>query len=110
MINDSGASVLFVALGAPKQEIWICENLGNLKTYLNIGVGASIDFLAGTVPRAPKLMRNAGMEWLYRLAKEPKRLWRRYLVRDSKFIFILFRELIINKRRRHDGSKITSGN
>ncbi|HEV8019733.1 MAG TPA: WecB/TagA/CpsF family glycosyltransferase [Candidatus Lustribacter sp.] len=78
-IAASGANVLLVGLGSPKQEYWLEENLGATKCGVGIGVGGSFDVLAGTVPRAPRLWRKAGLEWLYRLIREPSR-WRRQLV------------------------------
>jgi N-acetylglucosaminyldiphosphoundecaprenol N-acetyl-beta-D-mannosaminyltransferase len=78
-INDSEAEILFVAYGAPAQELWIARNLKHLKPVnLAIGVGGAFDFLAGKTKRAPLLMRKTGLEWLYRLAKEPKRVKRIY--------------------------------
>lgn len=91
IINDSGAEILFVAYGAPAQEMWIYRNLKYLKTVkLAIGVGGAFDFLAGKVKRAPAWMRKCGLEWLYRLIKEPKRAKRIYnaVVKfPIKFIF-----------------------
>ena len=74
----SNANVLLVGLGSPKQEYWLEEYLGATKCGVGIGVGGSFDILAGTVPRAPRLWRRAGLEWLYRLIREPAR-WRRQL-------------------------------
>ncbi|MDR0931024.1 MAG: WecB/TagA/CpsF family glycosyltransferase [Clostridiales bacterium] len=73
-INNSGADFLAVALGAPKQELWITKYRAQLKPRLCIGVGGALDVIAGSVKRAPKLWQRAGLEWLYRLLKEPKRL------------------------------------
>jgi N-acetylglucosaminyldiphosphoundecaprenol N-acetyl-beta-D-mannosaminyltransferase len=84
--------VLF-AFGAPKQELFIAEVQDALRPAVLLGVGASLDFLAGTVPRAPAWMSEHGLEWAYRLAREPRRLWKRYLVRDPKFLVILLRSL-----------------
>ena len=92
-INASQATCLVVGLGAPKQEIWIYKYRHRLlyaKTFL--AVGAAIDFEAGAQPRSPKWMSAIGMEWAYRLIREPKRLWRRYLVRDPKFFWMVARE------------------
>jgi N-acetylglucosaminyldiphosphoundecaprenol N-acetyl-beta-D-mannosaminyltransferase len=77
-IAASGANVLLVGLGSPKQEYWLEEHLGATKCGVGIGVGGSFDVLAGTVPRAPRMWRGAGLEWLYRLVREPSR-WRRQL-------------------------------
>ncbi len=86
---DTKPHLVLVALGAPKQEIWIDQVRGALRPAVLVGVGASLDFLAGTIPRAPRWMAGSGLEWLYRLGREPRRLWRRYLVRDPKFLLVL---------------------
>jgi N-acetylglucosaminyldiphosphoundecaprenol N-acetyl-beta-D-mannosaminyltransferase len=91
-IRAARPDLLMVALGAPKQEIWIGQNAGQLGNAVALGVGASVDFIAGRVPRAPRWMSKAGLEWCYRLAREPRRLWRRYLVNDPKFLVILARD------------------
>lgn len=81
LVNASGATVLAVGLGAPKQELWIAEHRALMPGVTRfLPVGATLDFEAGAVPRAPAWMSNSGLEWLYRLAHEPRRLWRRYLV------------------------------
>jgi N-acetylglucosaminyldiphosphoundecaprenol N-acetyl-beta-D-mannosaminyltransferase len=85
--------VVLVGLGAPKQELWIAEADPMLRGPVLLGVGASLDFLAGTLRRAPRWMSASGLEWLYRLGQEPRRLWRRYLVRDPRFLLILLRDL-----------------
>lgn len=93
MINQSEASVLAVGVGAPKQEKWIIkykDRLPNIKIFL--AVGATIDFEAGNVKRSPKWMSNAGLEWLYRLLVEPKRLWRRYLLEDLPFFWLILKQ------------------
>lgn len=86
MIDDSGASVVFVGLGCPKQELWMAAQRGRIMAVM-LGVGAAFDFHAGTLKRAPLWMQRFGVEWLHRLASEPGRLWRRYLVSNSKFLF-----------------------
>ena len=89
-INDSGASVLAVGVGAPKQEKWIYKHknrLHKIKTFF--AVGATIEFEAGYTHRAPKWISEAGVEWLYRLVQEPRRLWKRYLVDDTAFLFLV---------------------
>ncbi|MFL5311507.1 MAG: WecB/TagA/CpsF family glycosyltransferase [Myxococcales bacterium] len=83
--------LLLVALGAPKQELWIAARRARLAPAVSIGVGAALDFLAGAVPRAPRWMQGAGLEWLYRLAQEPRRLAARYLRDDPKFLAVLLR-------------------
>ena len=89
IINDSGATCLIIGLGAPKQEIWITRYrsaMPNVKVYM--GVGATIDYEAGAVDRAPRWMTRIGLEWLYRITTEPKRYWRRYL-RDMEYFWLL---------------------
>jgi N-acetylglucosaminyldiphosphoundecaprenol N-acetyl-beta-D-mannosaminyltransferase len=90
-IKATSPDLVFVALGAPKQELWIERALDEICPAVAIGVGASLDFLAGRVRRAPALMSSAGLEWVYRLAQEPRRLWRRYLIRGPRFVAILWR-------------------
>lgn len=90
LINDSGATVLAVGLGAPKQEKWIVKHEGKLKKVkIFLAVGATIDFEAGIVKRAPKWMSDAGLEWLHRLVLDPKRLWKRYLVDALPFFWLV---------------------
>ncbi len=92
-IQNSGATVLAVGVGAPKQEKWIQKYKGqlpNIKIFL--AIGATIDFEAGSIQRAPKWMSELGMEWLYRLWSEPKRLWRRYLVDDPQFFWLILKQ------------------
>jgi N-acetylglucosaminyldiphosphoundecaprenol N-acetyl-beta-D-mannosaminyltransferase len=77
-INASQADIVWVGLGSPKQEFWMAEYRERLHAPVLIGVGAAFDFLTGAKPQAPKWMQRAGMEWLFRLLSEPRRLWRRY--------------------------------
>lgn len=86
-INSSGADVLWVALGAPKQDRWIWENRGRLRVPVAIGVGAAFQFLAGKVPRCPDWIGRMGLEWAFRLLKEPRKLWRRDLIEGLRFVF-----------------------
>lgn len=86
--------ILWVGLGAPKQELWMRKMAGRLDVPVMIGVGAAFDYLAGTKPAAPSILRHVGLEWLFRLATEPKRLWRRYLVSNSTFVWLLAREYL----------------
>ncbi|MBN1758323.1 MAG: WecB/TagA/CpsF family glycosyltransferase [Chitinispirillaceae bacterium] len=85
-INKVSPNLLFVALGSPKQEIWICRNRKKLKANIVIGVGGSFDFVAGITPRAPIWIQKISLEWLFRLLMEPKRLWKRYLITNTYFI------------------------
>ncbi len=92
MINSSGCDLLWVSFGCPKQENWIVKNIDKLKIPLAIGVGAAFDFHSGKVKRAPLFMQKIGMEWLYRLFQEPKRLWRRYFVGGLSFLMIILKQ------------------
>ncbi len=87
------ADLVLMAFGAPKQELLIARIAERVKPAVLLGVGASLDFIAGTLKRAPPIFRQFGFEWAYRLAQEPRRLWRRYLVNDPKFALILMRSL-----------------
>jgi N-acetylglucosaminyldiphosphoundecaprenol N-acetyl-beta-D-mannosaminyltransferase len=82
--------LIFVALGPPKQELWIHRSMDLLRPAVSLGVGASLDFLVGKYKRAPTWMGRVGLEWLYRLLQEPRRLWRRYLVEAPRFLGIVF--------------------
>jgi N-acetylglucosaminyldiphosphoundecaprenol N-acetyl-beta-D-mannosaminyltransferase len=93
-IREARPHIVLVALGAPKQEIWIDATREQLRPAVLLGIGASLDFIAGTIPRAPRWVSQAGLEWLFRLSREPGRLWRRYLLRDPKFLMILGRSLV----------------
>ena len=90
LISDSGAKIVFVGRGCPRQEKWVAENKDHIPAVL-IAVGAAFDFHAGTVKQAPAWMQNVGLEWLFRLIQEPKRLWKRYLVTNSIFLFLFFK-------------------
>lgn len=92
-IADARADLVLMAFGAPKQELLIAHIADRVKPAVLLGIGASLDFIAGTIKRAPPLFRKTGFEWLYRLGQEPRRLWRRYLVNDPKFALILLRSL-----------------
>jgi N-acetylglucosaminyldiphosphoundecaprenol N-acetyl-beta-D-mannosaminyltransferase len=85
--------VVLVAFGCPKQEVFIHRVSQAIAPAVALGIGAGLDFIAGTVARAPSWISKVGLEWAYRLAREPRRLWRRYLVRDPKFLLILLREM-----------------
>jgi N-acetylglucosaminyldiphosphoundecaprenol N-acetyl-beta-D-mannosaminyltransferase len=91
-IEASGTNILFVGLGCPKQERWIAEHRNSLSCVM-LGVGAAFDFHAGHKPQAPEWMQTAGLEWLFRLCREPRRLWRRYLYHNPRFLFHFARQL-----------------
>lgn len=92
-IAESGANILFVAISSPTKENFLYENKHLLKNVNFImGVGGSFDVVSGKVKRAPLWMQNSGLEWFYRFAQEPKRMWKRYLVGNTKFIFLVLKE------------------
>jgi N-acetylglucosaminyldiphosphoundecaprenol N-acetyl-beta-D-mannosaminyltransferase len=92
-IRDAKADLLLVGMPAPFKEIWCEEHRDALATPAILGVGGAFDVMAGFVPRAPRLMQEAGLEWAWRLAMEPKKLWKRYLVTNSAFLALLGRTL-----------------
>lgn len=96
-IASSEVRVLFVGLGAPKQDEWAAEHQGRVPAVM-VGVGAAFDFLAGDKRQAPRWMQNAGLEWVFRLSTEPKRLWRRYLHHNPRFVWLFARQLVLARR------------
>jgi len=92
-INTSSARILLVGLGCPKQEIWMSEHRGRINAVM-LGVGAGFDFHAGLKSQAPAWMQSIGLEWFYRLATEPRRLWRRYLYNNPRFIILAILDLL----------------
>ena len=92
-INQAKPDVLWVGLGMPKQEKWIFEHRHALKVPVVVGAGASFKFISGTVPRAPTLVCNLGFEWLWRLAQEPRRGWRRVVLDAPQFVVLVFLQL-----------------
>ena len=97
MINEAKPDILFVGVGAPKQEKWLYNNLDKLDVKVGLGVGASIDFIAGNIRRAPKWMQKSGLEWFYRFISEPGRLFRRYFIEDMALIPLVMKEILYNK-------------
>jgi N-acetylglucosaminyldiphosphoundecaprenol N-acetyl-beta-D-mannosaminyltransferase len=93
-INASGAGVVWVSLGCPKQELWMAAHRGRVRAVM-VGVGAAFDYHAGTLSRAPQWMQNVGLEWLHRLVSEPRRLWRRYLITNTLFVFGAMKQLLL---------------
>lgn len=100
-INQSGATVVFVILGCPKQERWMASMKGRINAVM-IGVGGALPVMVGMQKRAPSWLQNCGLEWLYRLMQEPRRLFKRYVVTNSMFIYLFLKKIAMNKR--------TSGN
>jgi N-acetylglucosaminyldiphosphoundecaprenol N-acetyl-beta-D-mannosaminyltransferase len=98
-INRSRADVIWVGVGAPKQEKWMAAMRDRLDAPVMIGVGAAFDFHAGLVPQAPNWMQSSGLEWLYRLAHEPRRLWRRYARYNPRFVTGFARQYLRHRMR-----------
>jgi N-acetylglucosaminyldiphosphoundecaprenol N-acetyl-beta-D-mannosaminyltransferase len=99
-IEDSGAAVVWVGTGQPRQEQWMARMRDRLSAPLLVGVGAAFDFHAGLVPQAPAWMQRNGLEWTYRLSREPRRLWRRYAVRNPRFVAGFLRQYLEHRRTR----------
>lgn len=93
LINAANPDVVWVGLGSPKQDLWMQSMRERLNAPVLIGVGAAFDFLSGEKPQAPKWMQRAALEWLFRLLTEPRRLWRRYLIYNTKFILRLLHHM-----------------
>jgi bacterial polymer biosynthesis proteins, WecB/TagA/CpsF family len=99
LINQLRPDFIWVGLGAPKQERWMYSNISKLNYGMMFGIGAGFSYLAGDTKHAPDWMKNASLEWLYRLVQEPRRLWKRYFTTIPPFIILATRELIIEKFR-----------
>lgn len=100
-INATGTRIVFVGLGCPKQEFWMVAYTNHVNAVL-IGVGAAFDFIAGTVKRAPSWIQKSGLEWLHRLVSDPKRLWKRYAITNTLFIWFAFKEFVNLKSKQSD--------
>ncbi|MGA2863856.1 MAG: WecB/TagA/CpsF family glycosyltransferase [Verrucomicrobiota bacterium] len=98
-INDSGCRILFVGLGCPKQERWMAQHRGRVLAVM-LGVGAAFDFIAGVKKQAPAKMQQLGLEWLFRLATEPRRLWFRYLYHNPRFLVLIGLQLLKHRDSR----------
>lgn len=90
MLAQTRADVLWIGLSTPKQERFMAAHAGKLPVKLMVGVGAAFDLLSGNLDEAPDWMKRSGLQWLYRLVKEPRRLWRRYLINNPRFIYLVF--------------------
>ena len=95
-INNSGTGILFIGLNTPKQDFWMAAHKGRVQAVM-VGVGAAFDFLAGSKPQAPRWMMRYGLEWLFRLATEPRRLWKRYLKHNPRFVVLFALQLLRHK-------------
>jgi N-acetylglucosaminyldiphosphoundecaprenol N-acetyl-beta-D-mannosaminyltransferase len=100
-INHSQADVVWVGIGVPKQEKWMAQMRPRLEAPVLVGVGAAFDFHAGLVPQAPSWIQESGLEWAYRLAQEPRRLWKRYLRYNPMFVAAFAQQLIEQRRATH---------
>jgi N-acetylglucosaminyldiphosphoundecaprenol N-acetyl-beta-D-mannosaminyltransferase len=92
-INASGARILFVGLNTPKQDYWMAAHKNRVQAVM-VGVGAAFDFLAGAKPQAPRWMMPLGLEWIFRLATEPRRLWKRYLKHNPRYVLLVALQLL----------------
>jgi N-acetylglucosaminyldiphosphoundecaprenol N-acetyl-beta-D-mannosaminyltransferase len=90
---------VWVGIGVPKQEKWMAEMRDELTSPVLVGVGAAFDFHAGLVAQAPAFLQDVGLEWAYRLFQEPRRLWRRYLRYNPRFVVALARQLVARRRQ-----------
>jgi len=99
MINASGADIVWVGLGTPKQDLWMARMRPRLQACILVGVGAAFDFHAGLKPQAPKIMQDLSLEWLFRLICEPRRLWRRYLINNPRFLYHLAKQSLSGSSR-----------
>jgi N-acetylglucosaminyldiphosphoundecaprenol N-acetyl-beta-D-mannosaminyltransferase len=99
-IDSSGAAVVWVGTGQPKQEKWMARMRPRLSTPMLVGVGAAFDFHAGLIPQAPAWMQRSGLEWTYRLSREPRRLWRRYARGNPRFVAGFLRQYLRHRRQR----------
>lgn len=93
-INQANPDIVWVGLGMPKQELWMGDHFGRIDAPVMIGVGAAFDFHAGLKPQAPKWMQQSGLEWLFRLLSEPRRLWKRYVINNPVFIILVALQLL----------------
>lgn len=96
-INQANVNILFVGIGCPKQERWMAEHKDKLNCVM-LGVGAAFDFIAGSKKHAPRWVQSLGLEWLFRLFSEPKRLWKRYLKQNPRFIWYFIQQWIFKKK------------
>jgi N-acetylglucosaminyldiphosphoundecaprenol N-acetyl-beta-D-mannosaminyltransferase len=109
-LNDSGADILLVAFGAPRQDIWLHRHRDSLRAPVRMGVGGLFDFYSGRIPRAPVWMREIGLEWAFRLLQEPGRMWRRYVIGNPLFLYRVWRQMQQPERFALPPDRAASGN
>ena len=98
-INKCNSQLVWVGLSTPKKEIWMYENKDKLNNCVMFGVGAAFDYIVGSIKRAPKWMQKNGLEWLFRLFQDPRRLWKRYLITYPKFPWLLIKEYLKSRNQ-----------
>jgi N-acetylglucosaminyldiphosphoundecaprenol N-acetyl-beta-D-mannosaminyltransferase len=103
-IRTSGARMVFVGIGCPKQERWMAEHADRIPEAMMFGVGAAFDFHSGRVSQAPRLLQQFGLEWAYRLVMEPRRLWRRYAVHNPRFVMLALGQILMSRITRRGPS------
>ena len=99
-INDSGADYVWIGLGSPKQDRWVADHRDRLNAAAVLAVGAAFDYNAGLLRKAPTWMQRSGLQWFFRLATEPRRLWKRYTVSNARFLWLLATDTLKNVVRR----------
>ncbi len=109
-INASGADMLLVAMGVPRQELWLAQHRDRLQTSVNMGVGGLFDFYAERIRRAPAWLRRIGMEWSWRLLQEPARMWRRYILGNPAFMYRAWRAAVQARKARRGNHILRQGN
>ena len=109
-VRDARADILWVGLGTPKQDLFMAEYIHRLPVRLMVGVGAAFDIHTGALQDAPGWMKTAGLQWTHRLVQEPRRLWRRYLINNPKFLWLIALQLLgITNSEHHSWGLITGG-
>ena len=105
-INGAGPTFVWVGLSAPKQEIWMKDMVGRIRSSVLVGVGAAFPYMAGELKRPPQFVRRLGLEWLFRLCSEPRRLWKRYLQTNSIFVAKLVAAMVRSRLRGLTGKTV----
>ena len=98
IINHASPDIIWVGLGSPKQDLWIEEHRNKLNCSVMLAVGAAFDFLSGVKPQAPRWLQRTGLEWFFRLCCEPNRLWKRYLIGNTQFVYLFFKSQFKSKK------------